>query len=188
MKTMIGLCAALSVALAASAQNYGAAINLAHKAVTKTEDASNANPDAQPQYAAPPAPAPQPMDPALAAPLPNIASLRADLNFLSTNTAPSPTLTNDLAAAAGGTKASPETVAKLIGDLQAAVNGKPELRSHFQKLAQYLHAASNGGHLTSAQFAVVSDDVEQILSNGGAPYAATQDFLDDLKHLVRETK
>jgi glycine/D-amino acid oxidase-like deaminating enzyme len=188
MKTVIVWSGVLGLALAASAQNYGAAINLAHKAVTKTENASNADPDAQPQNGAPPARSAQPMDPALAATLQNISRLRADLNYLSTNSSPGEALTNDLMAASTGTKPSAETVAKVIGDLEAALKDKPALRSHFQKIAQYLHAAANGAHLTPAQFAMISDNLEQILENGGAPYTATEDLLDGLKHLARETK
>jgi Mg2+ and Co2+ transporter CorA len=188
MKTVIVLSGVLGVALAASAQNYGAAINLAHKAVTKTENASNADPDAQGQNAAPRPQAAQPMDPALAATLQNIARLRADLNYLSTNASPNEAFTNDLVAAANGTKPSDETVAKVIGDLQAVLKDKPALRAHFQKLAQSLHASANGAHLTPEQFATISDGLEKILEDAGAPYAATEDFLDDLKHLDRETK
>lgn len=189
MKTVIVLSGLLALGLAAQAQNYGAAVNLAHKAVTKTENASNADPDMQPKaYPSPPAQSTQPMDPALAATLQNIAHLRADLNYLSTNTAPSEHLTNDLLAAANGTKPSAETLAKVISDLSAALQDKPALRSHFQKIAQYLHATANGAHLTPAQFQMISDDLEKILQNGGAPYSATEDLLDDLKRLAKETK
>ena len=187
MKTVIVFSVVLRLTLATHAQNYGAAINQAHRAVTKTEAASNADPDAQSQAAAASQPA-QPMDPALAATLQNISKLRADLNCLGTNSTPPPALTNDLMAAAVGTKASAETIAKLIGDLQAAVAGKPALRSHYIKLAQYLHAVSNGAHLSPAQFQAISDDVEKILGNAGVPYEATEALLEDLKHLARETK
>jgi len=188
MKTVLVLSGVLGLALAASAQNYGAAINLAHKAVTKTENASNADPDAQSQNSAPPPQAAQPMDPALAATLQNIAHLRADLIDLSTNATVSEALTNDLISAATGTKPSADTVAKVIGDLQAVLKDKPALRGHFQQFAQYLHASANGAHLNPAQFAMISDNLEKILEDGGAPYAATEDLLDDLKHLERETQ
>ena len=188
MKTWVALSGVISLALASSAQNYNAAINLAHKAVNKTEAAANADPDAQAQAGmARPQPA-QPMDPALAATLQNIASLRADLNYLSTNSTPPAALTNHLAAAAGGTKASAETVAKLIGDLATAVHGKPALKRHFQKFAQYLHAAANGSHLTPPQFGMISESLEQILASNGVPFADSQAVLDDLKQLARETK
>ena len=188
MKTVIVLSGVLGLALAASAQNYGAAINLAHKAVTKTENASNADPDAQTPNSAAPGQAPQPMDPALAATLQNIAHLRADLLNLSTNSTPSEALTNDLMAASTGTKASAETVAKVIADLSAVVKDKPALRGHYQAIAQYLHAAANGAHLTPAQFQIISDNLEKVLQDAGAPYSPTEDLLDDLKHLARETK
>jgi len=128
------------------------------------------------------------MDPALAATLKNIAHLRADLIDLSTNATPGEALTNDLVAASTGTKPSADTVAKLIADLQAALKDKPALRGHFQTIAQYLHAAANGAHLTPAQFQMISDNLEKILEDAGAPYSATEDLLDDLKHLARETK
>jgi len=187
MKTVILLSGALGLALAASAQNYGMAINQAHRAVTKTENASSADPDAQPQNAAPPQAA-QPMDPALTATLQNIAHLRADLINLSTNSAPGEALTNDLMSASTGTKPSADTLAKVISDLQAVVKDKPSLRGHYQTIAQYLHATANGAHLTPAQFQMISDNLEKILEDAGAPYSATEDLLDDLKHLDRETK
>jgi hypothetical protein len=91
-------------------------------------------------------------------------------------------------AAATGTKASADTIAKLIGDLQTAIAGKPALRTQYQKLAQYLHAVSNGAHLTPAQFQVISDDMERILENGGASYEAATYVIQDIKVLARETK
>jgi len=189
MKTMIVLSGVLGVALAASAQNYGMAINQAHKAVTKTENASNADPDNEITPREFPAPQPaQPMDPALAATLQNIAHLRADLVNLSTNATPGEALTNDLMTASTGTKPSADTVAKVISDLQAVVKDKPSLRGHYQTIAQYLHASANGAHLTPAQFQMISDNLEKILEDAGAPYSATEDLLDDLKHLARETK
>jgi len=186
MKTVFVLSGVLGLTLAASAQNYGMAINQAHRAVTKTENASNADPDSQ-APASPTQPA-QPMDPALAATLQNIAHLRADLINLSTNAIPGEALTNDLVAASTGTKASADTVAKVITDLQAVVKDKPSLRGHYQTIAQYLHAAANGAHLTPAQFQMISDNLEKILQDAGAPYSPTEDLLDDLKHLARETK
>ncbi len=189
MKTAMMLSGLLGLALATQAQNYGAAVNLAHKAVTKTENAANADTDIHPlEVPSPPVQYTQPTDPALTATLQNIAHLKADLNYLCTNTVPSESLTNDLTAASTGTKPSPETLAKVISDLAAAVQDKPALRSHFQKIAQYLHASANGAHLTPAQFQMISDDLEKILQDGGAPYSATEDLLDDLKRLAKETK
>jgi len=188
MKTVIVLGLALGVANMTRADIYNAAENQARRAVTATEAASartDESPNSSP--AAPPAQPQQPMDPVLAATL-NIASLKADLAALNTNTPPAAAMTNDLVAAANGTKASADTIAQLIGDLQAAVAGKPGLRTHYQKLAQYLHALSNGGHLTPAQFQAFSDDFEKILSYGGSSYEATTAVIQDLKVLARETK
>ena len=189
MKTVIVLGLALGVANMTRADIYNAAENQARRAVTATE-ASSARTDESPNSspAAPPAQPQQPMDPVLAATLKNIASLKADLAALNTNTPPAAAMTNDLVAAANGTKASADTIAQLIGDLQAAVAGKPGLRTHYQKLAQYLHALSNGGHLTPAQFQAFSDDFEKILSYGGSSYEATTAVIQDLKVLARETK
>ena len=188
MKMIIGLGLALGVATATRAQNYNAAENLAHRAVNQTEAASQRTDDSisQAPGAAPAKPAP-PMDPVLAATLQNIANLRADLAKLGTNPPPA-ALTNDLMAAATGTKAQPDTIAKLIGDLQTAIANKPALRPHFQKLAQSLHAAANGAHLTPVQCQAISDDVEKTLGNGGSSYEATTQVIQDLKALVKETK
>jgi hypothetical protein len=193
MKTVIVLGLALCVANFARAQGqgiYNASINQAHRAVNATEAASQRTDDSQSQAqgATPAQPAPQPANPVLAATLRNIANLKADLAALNTNTAPAAALTNDLVAAANGTKASADTIAKLIGDLQAAVAGKPALVSHYQKLAQYLHALSNGAHLTPTQFQAISDDLEHILENGGASYEATTYVIQDVKVLAGETK
>jgi hypothetical protein len=189
MKTVVVLICALLLAGLTQAQDiYTASKRQARRAVANTEAASNQDPDAQQPQSAAQAPAPQPMDPALAATLKNIASLRADLLSLNTNTPPSDALTNDLTAAASGTKPSADAVAKLAGDLQTAIAGKPALRAHYQKLAQYLHAVFNGSHLTPAQFQAISDDTEQILSNNGASYESTEAVVHDLKALFRATQ
>lgn len=190
MKTVIVLGLVLGIAFPMRAQGvYNAAMNQARRAVSKTEAASNQNPDdQQSSQAASQSPATQPMNPVLAATIQNIASLQADLGKLDTNTPPAEAFTNDLTAAATGTKASPDTIAKLIGDLQTAVAGKSGIRPSYKKLAQYLHALSNGAHLTPAQFQTVSDAVEQILDDGGASYESTSAVLDDIKHLDRETQ
>lgn len=189
MKTVAALiCAFLLAGLAQAQDIYTASKRQARRAVANTEAASNQDPDAQQRQNAPQAPPPQPMDPALAATLKNIASLRADLLSLNTNTPPSDALTNDLTAAASGAKPSADAVAKLAGDLQAAIAGKPALRAHYQKLAQYLHAVFNGSHLTPAQFQAISDDMEQILSNNGASYESTEAVVHDMKALFRATQ
>jgi len=192
MKSVIALGLALcAVCLESSAQVgiYNASINQAHRAVNATEAASNQNPDGEPPArGGAPAQAPKPMDPVLAATLQNVASLAADLGKLDPNTPPAAAITNDLISAANGNKASAATIAKLVGDLQAAVGGKAAMRPSLKKLAQYLHALSNGAHLTPAQFQMISDNVEQILENGGASYESTTGVLNDIKLLARETK
>jgi len=191
MKTAVVLGLVLSVALSLRAQQgiYNGAISQARRAVSKTEAASSQTPDdQQPSQSAPAAQAPQPMSPALQATLQNIASLQTDLGKLDTNTPPAESFSYDLIAAASGTKASPDTIARLAGDLSAAIAGKSSFHSSYKKLAQYLHALSNGAHLTAAQFQMISDDVEQILENGGATYESTSAVLTDIKHLDRETQ
>jgi len=191
MKTLLVMGLALGLANVTRAGDpYVAAMNQAHRAVNATEAASQRTDDSlsQPQTAPPAQPAPQPMDPVLAATLQNIASLKTDLASLSTNAPPAAALTNDLMAAATGTKPSADTIGKLAGDLQTAVAGNPGLKVYYPKLAQYLHAAANGAHLTPAQFQTISDDLQQILENGGASYEAATYVANDLKALDRETK
>lgn len=187
MKKVIWLVLGLGLTLEVQADIYTASMNSAHRAVNKTEAASNADPDAIGR-SAPSGQAPQPADPAMNGTLNNIAKLRADLASLSTNTPPPNALTNDLMAAANGTKASLETVRLVAADLQATVPGQPALKKNLLKLAQFLHASANGAHLTPAQFQMLSDGVEKILSDAGVSYTATQSLLDDLKRLVKETK
>ena len=190
MKSVIALgLAVCAVCLESSAQVgiYNASINQAHRAVNATEAASNQNPDGQPPSQGG-AGAQAPMDPVLAATLQNIASLEADLRKLDPNSPPAAAITNDLVSAANGNKPSAATIAKLVGDLQAAVGGKASMRPSLKKLAQFLHALSNGAHLTPAQFQMISDGVEQILDNGGASYESTAGLLNDIKLLARETK
>ena len=176
MKIAIVWGGALLLAVSAQADIYTASMDQARRAVSKTEAASNQNPDGQPP-SQPAAPA-QPMNPELAATLQNIANLRTDLGNLDPAKSP----------AARGTKAPPEKIAKLALDLQTAVAGKAALRAHYQKLAQYLHAVFNGSHLTPVQFQMISDDMEQILENNGASYEATEAVLNDIKALARATK
>jgi len=189
MKAILWLCVAVGAANLAQANPYNASLNQARRAVNQTEAASQRTDDSisQPPAAAP-APAPTPVNPVLAATMQNIANLKKDLAELNTNTPPTAALTNDLTAAATGTQPSPEIIAKLAGDLQAAIAGKPGLQPHYQKLAQYLHAVANGAHLAPDQFQTVSDNFQQILENGGAAYGPTFHVINDLKVLARETK
>jgi hypothetical protein len=188
MKIIAVLGCALLLAGLARADIYTASMDQARRAVSKTEAASNQNPDGQPSQNRPPSQTPQPMDPALAATLKNIASLRVDLTSLDFTNPPSGALTNDMAAAATGTKPPPEKIAQLFGDLQTAIAGKASVRAHFLQLAQFLHAVCNGSHLTPAQFQMVSDGVEQILDNAGASYETTLAVLHDLKAIYRATQ
>ena len=185
MKTFIVLFCALSMSEAAFAQiNYNSAIKQAHNAVNQTESASQGS-------TRPIQPPPQnslPMDPALAATLQNIASLRVDLDAMSANFTPK-SLTNDLVAAASGIKKPTEaSVAKLTGDLQAAIAGNEKMRTQHQKLAQNIHAIFNSAHLSPAQQQTVENDVQKILSDGGVSPEKISAVTDDMKAVANETK
>jgi ABC-type transporter Mla subunit MlaD len=154
MKTLIALFCALSMSALAQI-NYNAAIGQAHKAVNETEAASQGS--TRPMQPTQPQPQkPVATDPALAATLQNIASLRGDFDAMNANFAPQ-FFTNDLASAAAGTKASTSSVAKLAGDLQAAVGGNEKLFPQHEKLAQDIHAIFNSSHLDPTQQQAVGE-------------------------------
>jgi hypothetical protein len=142
-----------------------------------------------------PAPPPQaPPSPQLQATLQNISALRGDLatlcNSSGTNlpAAQKSSFTNNLAAAAQGTKAKPASVAKLADDLATAIAGNEKARPHQQKLAQNLHAIFNSAHLTPAQQQAIFDDVQKTLTNCGSPADAVAAVVGDLKTIADETK
>jgi hypothetical protein len=139
-----------------------------------------------------PAAAPQnyqaPPDPALQATMRNINNLKADFEALDshpTNTAP---LIKDLTDAAHGTKATSESVSRLAGDLAAVIAGNAKVKPQQPKLAQYVHAAFNGSHLTPAQLQAVLSGVKKILSDGGVPEDDVAKVISDLKAIATETK
>ena len=136
----------------------------------------------------------QPVDPALQATLLNIENLRSDLlsigNVPATNVLDTQksSLTNHLAQAAQGAKPQPASVSKLAEDLTAAVAGNAKLHASHPKLAQYVHAAFNGQHLTATQQQMILDSVQKILKDGGATDEETANVVGDLKTIASETK
>lgn len=184
MKTLIVLFCVLSMWGTAFAQiNYNSAIKQAHNAVNQTEAASQGST----RPIQPPAQNSVPMDPALAATLQNIASLRTDFDGLSANFAPK-SFTNDLASAAMTIKASAASVANLAGDLQTAVSGNEKMHTQHQKLAQDMHAIFNSAHLSPAQQQAVESDVQKILTDGGVSPEKISAVADDMKAVANETK
>src|SRR5438128_11369499 len=119
MKTVAVLsCLLLAAGIAGAQGNYNVIKRQARDAVNQTQSASQGQPapaKPAPSSPSPASPSPAPVDPVLAATLQNIADLRHDFDALGAGFGPK-SLTNDLATAAAGTKASSESIAKLAGD------------------------------------------------------------------------
>jgi hypothetical protein len=184
------ICLLLAAEIAPAQINYSIIKRQAQGAANGAGSGAAENP---PQ--ASPAPPPQaPPSPQLQATLQNISALRGDLatlcNSSSTNllAAQKSSFTNNLAAAAQGTKAKPASIAKLADDLATAIAGNEKARPHQQKLAQDLHAISNSAHLTPAQQQMIFDDAQKILANCGAAPDAVAAVVGDLKAIADETK
>ena len=182
MKLSLLLLCALTVAGSAAAQG---AYNIAKQ---QARNAANggAQPGANPPAAS--APAYAPPDPALQATLRSIGNLRADLDQLDSNPTNTVPLRKDLTAAAQATKPSLATATSLSQSLAAAVAGNAKLHAQHQKLAQYIHAACNGAHLTAAQLPMVLDAVKKTLTDGGVPAGDIDRVISDLKTIATETK
>jgi hypothetical protein len=199
MKTFIALGCALFVAQVVLADPYSAAMRQARNVAAKSSAAANQTddtPSPAPPSQSPAAPSQNvpPPNPALQATMENIAGLRADLAALGgapdTNltTAQKLPLLNDLAAAAQGTKPTQKSLSQLGDDLAAAIAGKEKLRAPQPRLAQYVHAAFNGAHLTAAQEKMIFDDVQKILNTGGVSPEDATNVVNDLKTIAAETK
>lgn len=191
MKTVAVLsCIVLAAGIAGAQGNYNIIKRQARDAVGQTQSASQGQPTPARPPSSAPAPAspnPAPVDPVLAATLQNIADLRHDFDALSAGFGPK-SLTNDLATAATGTKASTESIAKLAGDLQSILSGNDKASAQHQKLAQSVHAAFNGAHLSSTQKQSIENDVQKIFQGAGVPAEKATAVLDDLKAVENETK
>jgi hypothetical protein len=185
------ICLLLAAEIAPAQINYSIIKRQAHTAANGAGSGAAENPP--PASPAPPPPQ-APPSPQLQATLQNIAALRGDLatlcNSSGTNllAAQKSSFTNNLAAAAQGTKAKPGSVTKLADDLATAIAGNEKARPHQQKLAQNLHAIFNSAHLTPAQQQAIFDDVQKTLTNCGAPADAVATVAGDLKTIADETK
>ncbi len=148
-----------------------------------------------PTPAAPPPPQNNaPPNPALQATLQNVVDLRNDLTAIAGATGTNvliafkSSLTNHLAAAAQGAKASQASTSKLADDLSVAIAGNDKLRAQLPKLAQFAHASFNGSQLTDAQQKMIFDGVQKILTGAGASPEAAATVVDDFKAIAGETK
>ncbi len=123
-----------------------------------------------------------------------MAGLQADFAALiATSDKPAPeqktALLNDLSQAAQGTKASSGSVKRVADDLLSAVAGKHKLAvAQQQHLAQKVHALFNSSHLTTAQQQTILNDVQKLLTDGGASLDDAVNTVTDLKAVVTETK
>jgi hypothetical protein len=197
MKTFIAFFGALFLAGSTFADPYVIAKQQAKNAVAsenKNQQAINSAGSSAPAPQPPqnnPAPAPPPPSPALQATLQNITSLRADFDNLvssTTNSANSPSLINDLAAAAQGKKPSPDAISKLAKDLTAMLAGNDKLRAQSQKLAPWVHAVFNSSHLTPAQQQMIHDGVQKIFADAAVPTDEAASVINDLKTIATETQ
>jgi len=194
MKTLIvSICILFAGVIAHAQINYNAAKRQAHQAVDKTEAVSQGQ--SAPTQPAPPsspsapsaAASAMPDDPMLKATLQNIGDLRHDFDALSAGFGPK-SLTNDLAVAALGNKASAATIDKLAGDLEAALSGNDKLGAQHPKLAQHIHAAFNSARLSPTQKDSIEKDVQKMFQAAGVATEKTTAVLDDLKAVENETK
>ncbi len=188
MKAPAILFCAMLAAQAALADPYSAALRQARTAANAGSGQENPPPTTPPpQNNAPP-------NPALQATLKNIVDLRNDLTAISTETgtnrlaALKSSLTNHLATAAQGAKASLESISKLADDLSAALAGNGKLRAQLTKLAQFAHAIFNGSQLTETQQKMIFEDVQKILTGAGVPPEGASGVVEDFKAIVTETK
>ncbi len=198
VKTCIAAGCLLLVAGSVLAQNYYMATQQAKRASAQNDAEQQriqgaAGPGAAP--AATPATTPAaPLDPKLQATLKNIAGLQSNFAVLTAaGDSPDPaqkiSLLNNLSEAAQGTKATPDSVKKLADDLMPSVTGKKKLGAAQQtRLARDVHALFNSAHLTATQQQTLLTDVQNLLTDGGAPLDNAVDVVTDLKTIAAETK
>jgi len=190
VKAFIAFSCALCAANVVLADPYSAAMRQARDVSGKVTRAEQGNPPAT----APPPQASPPPDPALAATLRNIASLRADFAALGSVADTNSTATsrqllmNDLATAAQGAKPSPASISKLADDLATAAAGKVKAEAAQQKLAQDVHALFNSSHLSPAQQQMLVDSVQKLLQGSGAAPDGATNVVNDIKAIAAETQ
>lgn len=182
----------LLTAIAAQADvNYNIARDQAKSAAGKSQAASGGG---QSSGQAPPGQQQPPMDPALAATLKNINSLRDDFAAIctATNAAAAAeqkvSLLNNLTAAAQGAKASSANVKKLAGEFMTSLPAHPKISPQSTKLARNVHALFNGAHLNATQQETLLNDVKKILTDAGVSEDDAVKIADDLKAVAAETK
>jgi hypothetical protein len=186
MKTLIAFSCALLVAGSASAQGvYNMAKQMA-KGAAGSENGGGQPPAAPPATTPPPA-SPQP-NPVLEATLQNIANLHYDFEKFDSNPTNTRPLIKDLAAAAHGTQAKPDSISQLAGHLATAIAGNKKLSAQEQRLAQNVHAIFNSSHLSDAQQQAMLDSAQKILSDGGVASDDVTNVINDLKTIAAETK
>ena len=143
---------------------------------------------------APSAPAQAPMDPALAATLQNVASLRADFTAISAAADASAaadqriSLLNHLSGAAQGTKASTANVKKLASDFITALASRKKISPQSQKLAGAVHALFNGAHVSDTQLETLLASVTKLLTDAEVPADDAAKIVESLKAVAAETK
>jgi len=187
MKTSIAFFCALYLAGSVSAQGvYNMAKQQAKNAAGS--ESSAGQPAAAAHPATPALPASPSPSPALEATLQNIENLRYDFEKFDSNPTNTQPLINDLTAAAQNTKPSPGSISRLAGDLATAISGKDKLRAPEQKLAREIHAIFNSSHLSPAQRQMIYDDVQKILQDCGVLSGETDNVINDLKTIAKETK
>ena len=192
MKPLFLILSALLAAAVALGDPYVIAKGQAKRDVNQSNAQQGIAP-AQPNSPAPP-PQAAPTDPALAATLQNITSLRADFAALNDSTGAKAdstqkvSLLNNLSAAAQGTKPASASVQKLAGHLTTAILGRKTLPAHQTKLARDIHAIFNSSHLSAAQQQMMFDDVKKILEGSGAATEDVASVMADLQQIAGETK
>lgn len=199
MKTFLLLACALFAANAVLGGSYSEAIRQAKQVsgrVTEQNRQLMNNPLIQnsPHRAAQPAQPAQPANPVLQATLENITNLCSDFDTLSRLNDRAAIrraeqgLTNDLATAAQGTKPLPQSLAKLGNDLTTVIAGNEKLAPQHFRLAQFVHAAFNGAHLTDDQRQMIFNGVQKILTGGGVAPEKAAGVVNDIKTVANETK
>ncbi len=185
------LCA-ITAANFAFADVYTSALNQARNvAAGQPPQGSTPPPAPPPQQSTPPAPPPNPV---LEATLKNISNLRIDFDAIGKLTEVKPDspqkklLLTDLTAAPMGTKPSDSTISALADNLASAVVGKDALKPQHAKLAQEIHAIFNSSHLSAEQQQKIFDDVQKILTDGGASADDTINVVSSIKTIATETK
>ena len=186
MKTSIAFFCALCLAGSVSAQGV---YNMAKQQAKNAAGSDSSTGQPATAHPAPPAPPANPSpSPALEATLQNIENLRYDFEKFDSNPTNTQPLINDLTAAAQNTKPSPDSISRLAGDLATAISGKDKLRAPEKKLAREIHAIFNSSHLSPSQQQMIFDDVQKILQDGGVSSGETDNVINELKTIAKETK